>query len=241
MNFLGLPVTNLSRENIIDFLEKTIRERRKIHVVTINPEMIARQVQNSFFREVLLQADLLVPDGIGIVWGIKFLYGETFRRIPGIELAEALFARGCEQGFRFYLLGGKEGVAEKAAHSLRIRYPGLQIVGYHHGYFQEDQEIVTSINRTSPEVLLVGMGSPRQELWIHVHREKLVPLVLMGVGGGLDVWSGTKKRAPRLWCVLGLEWFFRVLQEPGRLKRIVPTFWRFGVLLLREKFKRQLI
>ncbi|MGQ9747329.1 MAG: WecB/TagA/CpsF family glycosyltransferase [Candidatus Caldatribacteriaceae bacterium] len=241
MTFLGFSITTLSRESIVDLLEKAIRERKKTHVITINPEMIARQAQDSFFREVLLQADLLVPDGIGIVWGAKFLYRRSFQRIPGVELAEALFARGCERGFRFYLLGGKEGVVEKAAHLLQIRYPGLQIVGYHHGYFQEDREIVTSINRASPEVLLVGMGSPRQELWIHVHREELVPLVLIGVGGVFDVWSGTKRRAPHLMCILGLEWLFRVFQEPGRLKRIIPAFWRFGVLLLRERFKRRMI
>lgn len=238
MDLFGFSVSELEREAIVNLVGEAVKEGRKIHLVTLNPEMLACQSSNSRFREVLRRAEILVPDGMGIVWGAKFLGKARIKRLPGIELAEALLEKSREEGWGVYLLGGREGVAEKAARALGRKYPGLQIVGTHHGYFQNDSEIVEVINRTGATVLLVGMGAPRQELWIDVHRDALAPFLFMGVGGSFDVWSGEKKRAP--FCIrrMGLEWLWRVLSEPGRIRRIVPSFFRFGVLLLRERMRR---
>ncbi|MGC8778550.1 MAG: WecB/TagA/CpsF family glycosyltransferase [Candidatus Caldatribacteriaceae bacterium] len=237
MEFLGFSIAELNREALVALVDEALRKKRKMHLVTLNPEMLARQARDARFRAVLLRAEVLVPDGMGIVWGAKFLGKALPGRLPGIELAEALLAEGQKSGWRFYLVGGKEGVAEQAAQRLRKRYPGLQVVGTHHGYFEEDAPVVEAINRANPQVLFLGMGSPRQELWIDQYREVLSPLVFMGVGGSFDVWSGEKKRSPRFLQRLGLEWLWRVLTEPGRLRRVVPAFWRFGILLLRERMR----
>ena len=239
MEFLGFSICELDKKAIVGLVAQAIEKRRKCHLITVNPEMLARQSQDGYFREVLLRAEILVPDGIGVVWGARFLGTSKIRRLAGIELAEALLFEGARRNWSFYFLGGKEGIAEKAASSMQRRYPGLQVVGTHHGYFTKDEDVLEDINRLRPQVLLVGMGAPRQEIWIDTHREALTPLVFMGVGGSFDVWSGEKRRAPGIFQGLGLEWFWRLGKEPGRLRRIVPSFWRFGMLVFREWMRKR--
>ncbi|MEN3185970.1 MAG: WecB/TagA/CpsF family glycosyltransferase [Atribacterota bacterium] len=238
MDFLGFSISELEKKAIVDLLSEAVQKGRKMHLVTLNPEMLACQSRNHRFREVLKRAELLIPDGMGIIWGARFLGQTPIRRLPGIELAEALLERGRDEGWRVYLLGGKEGVAEKAAEVLCRRYPGLQIVGVHHGYCADDAQVVRAINQTAATLLLVGMGSPRQELWIDTYRDALIPSLFMGVGGSFDVWSGEKKRAPYFVRRLGFEWLWRVGSEPQRVRRVLPSFFRFGVLLLRERIQR---
>ncbi len=149
--------------------------------MTVNPEMLV--LCDPRFLEVLASAELRLPDGMGVVWASHFLRRGVLRRLPGIEVAEAIMAWGSERGWGFYFLGAREGVAQQAARVMQRRYPGLKICGCHHGYFADDAEVVEDIKRTAPEVLFVGMGVPKQELWIARHREALPVRVFMGVGG----------------------------------------------------------
>ena len=141
-----------------------------------------------------------------------------------------------EKEWRFYFLGGREDVVEEAVKELKEKYPHLEIGGFHHGYFGDnDEEVIKDINRASPDILFVGLGSPRQEYWIRENRERINALVMMGVGGSFDVWSGTKKRAPRWIRKLNLEWAYRIICEPQRLQRVVPAFFNFARLVWKEK------
>ncbi len=239
MNFLGFELWEEGVQELLHTVEEAIREGKKLHIVTLNPEMVARQTFDLSFRQVLQEAEVLIPDGVGIVWGIRFLERRVLERLAGIELAEEIVVQGEKKGWSFYFLGGEPGIAEQAARNLCRRYPRLRVVGFHHGYFGEDGEVVEDICGKVPDVLLVGMGSPRQEKWVHRYKDVLPSWVMIGVGGSLDVWSGKKKRAPRLWQTMRLEWGYRLLCEPWRIRRIVPSFLRFAWLLLREKFRKK--
>jgi N-acetylglucosaminyldiphosphoundecaprenol N-acetyl-beta-D-mannosaminyltransferase len=194
-------------------------------VCTPDTTAILRAQRDPHLRAVYERADLVTPDGTGIVWAARLLGAPVPERVSGIDLLEKFFASR-RAPLRVFLLGAAPGVAEQAAHKLTERYPALQIVGTHHGYFGEDDRVVHLINHAQPDVVLVGLGVPRQELWMHQNRRRLKTAVLMGVGGCFDVWAGALKRAPRSWQRLGLEWLYRLWQEPRRLVRAsaIPIF-----------------
>ncbi|HOQ67506.1 MAG TPA: WecB/TagA/CpsF family glycosyltransferase [Candidatus Atribacteria bacterium] len=231
----GFSFYDCCLSELLEVLENKIEEKEKVQVVTANPEILARGFQEEEFNQVLKEAEIVVADGIGVVMASRFLGEALSHRLPGVEIGEALMVRGEEKGWRFYFLGGKEEVVEKAVKELKVKYPRLDVGGFHHGYFGEDEEIIEDINRVNPHILLVGLGSPRQECWIQGNRERINALVMMGVGGSFDVWSGTKKRAPRWMRKLNLEWAYRIICEPQRLRRVVPAFFNFAQLVWKEK------
>ncbi|MGQ9622397.1 MAG: WecB/TagA/CpsF family glycosyltransferase [Candidatus Caldatribacteriaceae bacterium] len=236
LSLLGYSFFGGTLEELLESVERTVVEGKKLHIITANPEMLV--FPDPRFRKVLGEAEIRLPDGIGVVWASRFLGCGTLHRLAGIEVAEALMERGSTRGWSFYFLGARKGVVEEAVAKLRCRYPHLLVCGFHHGYFTEDEEVLEDIRRKCPSVLFVGMGVPRQEMWIARHRNALPVSVFMGVGGSFDVWAGELKRAPTVFRRLGLEWLWRVLQEPRRLRRIVPAFFRFGFALLSEKWWR---
>lgn len=239
VTFLGYPFFAGTLEELQSIVDRAVQEDRKLHIVTVNPEMLV--FRNADFQEVLRSADLRLPDGIGVVWGARFLRAGNLRRLPGIEVAEALMAWGEERGWRFYFLGARQEVVAQAVANLRLRYPNLSIVGFHHGYFQEDPPVLEEIVAASPNVLFVGMGVPRQEMWIARYRHILPAQIFMGVGGSFDVWGNRVRRAPLLFRRLGIEWLWRVGCEPSRARRVVPAFVRFGAMLLREWWRRGVV
>jgi len=217
-------------------LEDKIEKKEKTHVITANPEILARGFQEEELNKVLKEAEIVVADGIGVVMASRFLGEAISHRLPGVEIGEALMMQAEEKEWRFYFLGGREEVVEEAVKELKEKYPHLEIGGFHHGYFGDnDEEVIKDINRASPDILFVGLGSPRQEYWIRENRERINALVMMGVGGSFDVWSGTKKRAPRWIRKLNLEWAYRIICEPQRLQRVVPAFFNFARLVWKEK------
>lgn len=221
-------------EDLRSVVEDAVEQGRKLHIVTVNPEML--MLRDPRFLEVLASAELRLPDGMGVVWASRLLRRGVLQRLPGIEVAEAIMAWGSERGWGFYFLGAREGVVQQAVQAMQHRYPSLKVCGCHHGYFTDDTEVVEDIKRTAPEVLFVGMGVPKQELWIARYREVLPVRVFMGVGGSFDVWAGRLPRAPLFFRSLGLEWLWRLFLEPRRIRRVVPAFFRFGLRLLREKW-----
>lgn len=229
-----------SPTQVLTLIKDAIKFKKQLHLITLNPEMVARQSWDQEFRQVLQEAELLVPDGIGIVWAARILGKKIASRISGVDLAEVLFDEGSKQGWRVFLVGGSELVITRACQEIKKRFPLLSIVGFQHGYFKEEKVVVDMINSQKPDIVLVGMGSPRQELWIARFRGQLEASVFLGVGGSFDVWSGLKPRAPRLMQEIGLEWLYRVIREPKRLLRVVPSFGRFGWIVAKnwcqEKF-----
>lgn len=196
------------------------------YVVTPNPEIVWLARKQPELLEALNRADLVVPDGIGIVYAARILGTPLPARVPGIELAAGLLRHMADSGDPVFLLGAKPGVAERAADRLKQEYPGLRIVGTGDGYFREDEPVIERINACKPRLLFVCLGFPRQELWMARYRDQIDAGLMLGLGGSLDVFAGDVKRAPMIWRRLNLEWFYRLICQPSRLGRMLklPVF-----------------
>jgi len=234
---LGVGFDPVSMGQALDRLEHFVREGKPHLVVTATPEMVMKARYDPVLTEILQRADLVVADGIGVVWAASLLRQEVPERIPGIELAEALLARAAEKNWRVFLLGGEPGVAEKAAGALKDRWPELRIAGTHHGFFRdaEEEAVLNSLRAARPDILLAALGVPRQEKWLAAHLAQLKIPVAVGVGGSFNVWAGVDKRAPRWMINLNLEWLYRLVRQPWRIKRVavLPVF---VLAVLRERF-----
>ena len=208
-----------------------MKNRAAAMVVTPNPEIVMLCRENPALMEAVSAADLVLADGIGVIYGAKILGTPLKEKLPGIEFAEALFTQMAPQRMNVFLLGSKPGVAEAAAESLRTRYPGLTVAGTHDGYFQEDAPVLEAINAASPDLLLVCLGAPKQELWMRQNASRLKLGLMAGLGGSLDVFAGVVARAPEAWRRLNLEWLYRLKEDPSRLGRMMqlPLFM-FAVL-----------
>ncbi len=197
-------------------------------IYTPNTEMIMKAQEDQSFKAILNEGDLVVPDGIGVVLASKIHHLGLTERVPGIELMSMILEYCNRTGKSIYLFGGKPGVAETASRKIKEVYPNLSVVGTRDGYFDDHDVfgILDEINEKKPDVLFVALGAPKQEKWIHANKKILNTRVAMGVGGSLDVWAGTAKRAPVFYQKLGLEWFYRLLTQPTRFMRMMslPKF-----------------
>ncbi len=227
---MGVPFNNISMTEALGITLIALNERRKTVIYTPNPEMVMAAQKDKEFMTVLNSGDILIPDGIGIVKASKFYPNPIKERVAGYDLIQALFSKIKTSVNTVYFLGGAEGVADTARQKMQRKYRGLSITGSHHGYFKdgspEEKEVVDEINRLNPEVLLVGLGFPRQEKWIYNHKDELNSIIIIGVGGSFDVMSGNVKRAPDFYINHGLEWFYRLITQPTRAKRmlVLPVF-----------------
>ena len=205
-------------------------------VFTPNPEFVMTARRDPEFAEILNKADMLVPDGIGIVLASKLNKIKLPGRVPGCELVLNIFANIKDTGKTVYFFGGKPGVPELAKEKMEKAYPGLKIIGTANGFFDEakEEEIIADIIGKKPDILLVGTGFPKEEKWINANKGKLGVKLYMGVGGTLDVMAGTVPRAPKIFRTLGLEWFYRLIRQPHRFKRqlALPVF---AALVIKEK------
>lgn len=215
----GTPLDRVSLDEAVEKIEDFIATHQRALVCTPDTTAILRAQRDRQLREAYAQAHLVTPDGIGLVWAARLLGAPLRERVSGIDLLERLFSQGRQ--LKAFLLGAAPGVAERAAQRLTERYPNLQIVGTQHGYFppEENEHVLKVIRQVQPDMVLIGLGVPRQERWMLENRQKLDVPVMMGVGGCFDVWAGRLRRAPQRWRQLGLEWFYRFLQEPRRLGR----------------------
>lgn len=229
---------DLTREEAVQAGAKLLEEDKFHYVVTPNPEFILAAEKDREFRQVLNGADLVLPDGIGVVYSAKIQGTPLKGRVPGIEFAEDMLACLDRRGGRLYLLGAKPGVAEKAAKKLQAQHPGLRIAGTRDGYFQEDAPVVEAIRESGADVVFVCLGAPKQEKWMKKNGEATGAKLLLGIGGALDVFSGEVKRAPRAFQKLGLEWFYRLITNPSRAGRMMklPLFL---VHVAKEKRRRK--
>ena len=229
----GVPLARLSLAEVVDRLELRLHLGGQAIVATPDTTAVMRAGREPKLKEAYQRSDLVTADGIGLVWASRFLGAPLPERVTGIDMIEELCRRAARRGYRVFLLGARPGVAEEAKMRLEERFPGIRIVGTHHGYFKDDGKIIELINTSEPDILLVGLGVPRQELWMLENRDRLKAILLIGVGGALDVWSGRLPRAPLRLQRLGLEWFYRLLRQPWRARRAltIPLFL-LKVLLL---------
>ncbi len=228
---LGLPIDRFSRESVLHTAVLLLRGKSASQIVTLNALMVLEAEKNPSLIQICEEAALVCADSSGITWAAARLNQGRLDRFPGIDLAFDLCRNCAIQGVAVYLLGGEPGVAEKAADNLKVLIPGLEIIKARDGYFKSEQEaqILDEIESSEARLFLVGLGMPKQELWINKHLSRFPGGVVVGVGGSLDVWAGKVKRAPRLVQKLGLEWLHRVMKEPFRFQRILqlPRFaWK---------------
>lgn len=207
-------------------------------IVTINPEMISEARKNKDFSEIVEHAELVVPDGIGVEIGLKIL-GHKVRRIPGIELGRALIVKFSDENKTVAFVGAKPEVVESAVKMLRTDIQNLNVVYFHDGYFKDANIIMDSLYQAKPDLVLVALGSPKQEFFIAEMKTRLPNSTFIGLGGSFDVWAGHVERAPEIYQNLGLEWLYRTIKEPKRFKRIFPTLPLFILSVLKERLFRR--
>lgn len=233
VKLLGFGIDAFDFQSALDWALDLISSKKGGQVITINPEMMEFGLKNQEFAQILNNADLVIPDGIGVEIALK-IKGFNIKRIAGIEFAHQLLEKSAQNNFSVSLIGAKPQILEKALLNLKEENQNLNIVYSRDGYFKDDENVINELAQASPQLVLVALGSPRQEEFIQKARGILPNSVMIGVGGSFDVWSGEVQRAPVVYQKLGLEWLYRTLKEPKRFKRIFPTLPRF---LFRVLFK----
>lgn len=239
--FLNCKLSILGEEEVLKRICQFVEEGGFHLIVTCDAFAFTVASKDQEFADIIRSADLATPDGMGVVLGGRILGIPIKERVAGADIVMKLFPIAEKKGWKLFLLGGLPGVAEKASENIRKLFPKLQVVGCRDGYFrgEEEERIVKRINDSGADILLVGMGIPKQEKFIWRNRKKLAVKVAIGVGGTLDVLSGRVKRAPRLMRRLGLEWLYRLISQPSKIEKVskLPLFY---LLILRYIFRGQL-
>lgn len=220
---LNLWVDQCTMKTALEQVTRFIEQGNKLHTIfASNPEKNYSVPKDPFLYSMFRKADLLIPDGIGMVLAVKFLYGADLQRVPGCELMQNICALAEKNKYRIFIYGAKEDVNKTAVEELEKRHPRILIVGRQNGYLPEKENdvLIERINQSKAQILFLALGSPKQELWIANNRDRLKHVrICQGIGGTLDVIAGTVKRAPEFYCKTGLEWFYRLACEPARIKR----------------------
>lgn len=232
VNVLGVGIDNLTLSEAVDKALSLISEHRCAYMVTPNPEIVMAAWDDPKVSKAIENADLVIPDGVGVMQAARILGTPLREHMPGIDAATEILKRLASRGGSVFLYGARPGVAEKAAERMKQRFPGLVICGTNDGYGNDDGAVVSKINAAKPDFVMVCLGVPKQELWMAKHAAKLDAGLMAGLGGTIDVFSGQAKRAPLIWQKLNLEWLYRCFEEPKRFRKIkrIPQFiikaWR---------------
>jgi len=219
---LGVEFENQTMHYAIDLIQQTVEENGKRRVFFVNPDCFNKLTHDRDYRIVLNRAETIFPDGIGINIACKIMNQQLRENVNGTDMFPFICEMASQKGMSLYFLGAKPGVVDALVDNLKGLYPALHIAGYHHGYFdkeKESEEIVERINASSADILFVAFGAPYQEKWIDYWYDQINTKVLLGVGGLFDFYSGRITRSPRWMREIGLEWLYRLYQEPGRMWR----------------------
>ena len=237
VKILNINFSNYTLSRFLEIFHSRIKEGKKTFVVTANPEIVMHAKKNGDYYRTLQKADYITPDGIGILLASKILKTPIRERVTGYDLMGELLKIAEKMRWKVYLFGAKEQTLEKAYQNIKKKHPSLHIVGRHHGYVDiNDPRVAQEIETLEPDITFVALGFPKQEYWIARYLDQFNKGLFLGVGGSFDVWSGEVKRAPKIWIDLHLEWFYRFLKQPWRLKRllVLPEFL-IKIILLRIK------
>lgn len=226
VEIMDIPFINSTRQSFVkNALVPKLSQKEKCFIVTANPEIVMETRRNNAYKQILLSADFVVPDGAGIILAAKMRKSPLQERIAGFDLMTNMLELANEMGSNCYFLGGTKDVNDRTVQVVAEKYPNIHIVGHHHGFFDiDDEEVLEAVKKSEPDFVFVALGFPKQEEWIFRSIPRFAKGIFMGVGGSFDVLSGTVKRAPDRWIKLNLEWLYRLLKQPFRWKRILPIF-----------------
>lgn len=239
IEFLGSPMHSATMVETVDFIADRIEKKEFLQHVVVNVAKLVNMQKDAELAESVKACDLINIDGMGVVIGARFMGHDIPERVAGVDLFHNLLDMSAAKDFPVFLLGAEEAIVTKTAEKVKELHKGINVVGYHHGYFWDDEEaVVEQIKASGARLLFVAITSPKKENFINKWQDQLGVDFVMGVGGTFDVVAGKVKRAPVWMQNYGLEWFYRVMQEPGRMwKRYAETNSKFAWLLLKEKFK----
>lgn len=235
ITILGIPFDNMTRKEFLKQLYTRMEKNEKTFLVTANPEIVMYALENPSYYNLLMEADYIAPDGIGIVQASRKLATPIQERVPGFELMLGLLEIADIDQKRVYFIGGKEEIVNLTIKNVKEKWPNLIIAGHHHGYFDhDDPDMIKQVKDSNPDIVLVAFGFPRQEKWIKAYLSEADKGIAVGVGGSFDVLSGKTKRAPFVVQRLHIEWLYRLIKQPSRYKRMLalPYF-------IKEVYKQQ--
>jgi N-acetylglucosaminyldiphosphoundecaprenol N-acetyl-beta-D-mannosaminyltransferase len=241
-HFLSCAVDAVDMEQALRRCEEYIARGGTAQHMAINAAKLVAMQRDEQLRKAVNDCDLITADGQAVVWASRILGDPLPTRVAGIDLMQELFVLSARKGYRPYILGARAEVLEQAVETLKRQHPGLELAGCRDGYFgpEEEQDVVDGIRRSNADILFVAISSPRKEYFLEEYREALGVPFVMGVGGAIDVVAGRVRRAPRWMQVAGLEWLFRLLQEPKRMfQRYATTNAQFMALVARERLRRR--
>lgn len=233
VSFWGYELSLDAKADCVQKLFSALNQGQSQHVVTLNPEMILAAEKDPAFAQVLQNATLRIPDGIGLVWALM-RQGIQSKRLPGIELSESIISHCTENNIPVAFIGASPEVMQALIPAVKSKFDGLNIVYSHHGFFKsgspEEESVLSQCIEAKPQVVFLALGFPRQEFWIAENQPKFnSPTIMVGVGGSFDVWSGLKKRAPKIFRDCQAEWLYRISSEPWRIQRVMKTLPQFLV------------
>ena len=235
IEILGVPFVHTTQRQFVEQLDKHLENQEKVFVVTANPEIVMKAVEEEEFKTVIDKATYITADGIGIVKAAQLLNKPLPERVTGYDTTIALLQLAEQKQYSVYLLGGQQETLEKAVINIQTSYPKINIIGQHNGFFDwEKDDIQQEIVEKKPDLVLVALGVPRQENWIAQNLSSFEKGVFIGVGGSFDVIAGTVERAPVAWQKANLEWFYRLIKQPSRWKRML-ALPRFGLKIMKVK------
>lgn len=236
VSIFGVDIDNLNMDETVSIVEEYLKSDKLNVIFTPNTEIVMAAKEDETIKEMVNSADIVIPDGIGLIYGSKIRKKPLKERVTGFDISIKMLEIANENKYSIYLLGGKDGVARDAGEKIKKDYPDVNVAGYHHGFFkgshrdildsEEESMIVNEINSLNPDIIFVGLGFPGQEKWIYHNRNRINSKVIIGNGGVMDILAGNAKRAPEIYQKLGLEWLYRLIKEPSRITRQIalPKF-----------------
>lgn len=236
IEIFGVKIHNISFDEAVKEVENYLKGNILKTIYTPNPEIVMGAKKDNNLKELINGGDLITADGIGLIYAAKIKNRSFKGRVTGLDLSMELLRIANDNNYGLYLLGGKEGVSKAAAENINKSFPNIRIAGNHHGYFkgshtgyenhEEEQNIIEDINHSNPDIVFVGLGFPKQEVWIDSNKNKVKAKIIIGNGGVMDILSGNIKKTPEFIRKIGFEWLYRLIQEPSRIKRqiVLPKF-----------------
>jgi len=236
IKIFGVRIDKVTFNETVEEVKLFLKGNKTNVIYTPNTEIVMLAKDNEDLRTLLNEGDLVIPDGIGLIHASRLKKKPLPERVTGFDISVKLLEIANDNGYKLFLLGGKEGVAKIAADNILTKYKNIKITGVNSGFFKgthsgykghkEELEVIDKINSDNPDILFVGLGAPKQEKWINENKSKLKCKVIVGNGGTIDILAGVSNRAPKVYQNLGIEWLYRLIKEPSRIKRqmVLPKF-----------------